>query len=100
MKTLLMITGLLAAMIFAAFALARPSYAAPACDTVERLVASIDPQFDRTPVFLGVEARGGYVAVYERPDGTWVLIGVGGNGMACIVAYGLHGVVIVPGEAG
>ena len=98
MKTLLMITGLLAAMIFAAFALARPSYAAPACDTVERLVASIDPQFDRTPAFLGVEARGGYVVVYERPDGMWVLIG--GNGMACIVAYGMQGVVIVPGVAG
>ena len=100
MKTLLMIVGLLAAMIFAAFALAMPSHAAPACDTVERLVASIDPQFDRTPVFLGAEARGGYVAVYERPDGTWVLIGVGGNGMACVVAYGLRGVVTVPGEAG
>ena len=105
MKTILTIIGLLAAMIFAAFALALPGHAqtVPTCMAAGDISDALESKYGESPIFAGLDTRGALILVYLSASGTWTAVVSGPDGQACMIGSGSGGYTAElppPGEAG
>lgn len=62
---------------------------APMCGEYDQLRSFLDEQFDEQPTSSGLADDGSVMQVFASvPDGTWTMVSVDRDGMACVLATG------------
>lgn len=68
-----------------------------ACMPYEQVEKSIKQQHNETPIWRGVDTRGGRPVLFSAPDGKWTLVVIMPNGCSVPVASGVGGRLVGKG---
>ena len=73
-----------------------PAAAQMVCGERSVMVAVLASNYGEVPVSMGLASNGAVIEVFAAPAGTWTIVMIRPNGLACVVAAGegwetLHG---------
>lgn len=73
----------------------------PQCGPRDPFVKTLADSYGESRVGVGIEARGGLVELYADPDdGSWTLLVVRPDGIACMVSEGHQWTIEAPAKKG
>lgn len=72
--------------------------AAPTCIPRHDLIAALDARYAERQVVTSLEDRGTVVEVYVSPRGSWTMVAVTPDNLACILATGQAWQMVAVGE--
>jgi hypothetical protein len=78
---------------------AMPAFADTKCGGYADMAAALSKEFGKAQRFVGVDSRGLVTVLFFNAEtASWTVLVVGANGLACMVAAGVNGEFVAPGD--
>jgi hypothetical protein len=78
---------------------AMPAFADTKCGGYADMAAALSQQYGQTERFVGIENRKLVTVLFFNPEtASWTVLVVAANGLACVIAAGVNGEFVPPGN--